>query len=260
MAEAVADLGHNNPPTDIEILKDRLDTENAALAKRRDELLDAATRVPPSVDTEEMAGKVSDFLKQVSACMKNAEAQRESAKEPHLAAGRVVDGYFKTGFTNPLDTAKRAIQDRLTTYLRKKEEAERRRREEEERKAREAAAEAEARARAAAEQMRSAADMATAISAEEEAVQKAADALKAEQDANAKAAELSRTRGDFGALASLKTEWVGEVDNVTGMTFVTLAPYIAKDAIEKALRLAIRNGVREVAGCRIFERKTATVR
>lgn len=264
-AEVITRL-HNRPPvTEIfrlenEQLPANLEADNKALLKRRDELLAAVSRCPDKIEDDETAGRVTDFVKQLGACIKTAEAKRQGDKEPTLQSGRIIDGFFKKGIIDPVDAAKRAIENRLTLYLRHKAEVERRRREEEERKAREAAAQA---AREAAEReakIKDEAGLAAAISAEEEAAMRQADAAKAAQAAEAKNAELSRTRGDFGALASLRTEWVGEVDEVTPGTLTALAAFIGRDAIEKALRLAIRNGIREVPGCRIFERTAATVR
>lgn len=266
MSELLAPKGHNRPPLvefyseQNEQLPGYLESENADLVKRKTDLLAAFARAPITVDDDETCGRMGDFSKQLGACVKEAEARRQAAKEPTLQAGRIIDGFFKKSITEGVDSAKRTIGDRMTGFLRKKEEAERRRREEEERAARAAADEARKQAAAAEAQMRTEADLVVATAAHEEAAQKAGDALKAAQAAEAKASELSRTRGDYGALASLRTEIVGEVDEVLPTTLQTLAPFIAKEAVEKALRLAIRNGIRDVPGCRIFERKTAAVR
>lgn len=247
-------IGHNQPT-----LRDELAARHEDLLKRRDELLAAAERAPLAVEDEETAGKVQDFIKQIAACHKNAEAARVAEKEPHLDAGRMVDGYFKA-VTEPLAKAKKAIEDRLTVYLRKKADAERRAREEAERLARE---EAQRKAREAAEaaaKLSAETDLAGAIEAEEAAKQAEANAVKAASDADAKSAELSRTRGEYGSVGSLRTFWDFEIENRNVLDLETLRPFIPLDALEKAVRGFVKAGGRSIKGARIFENTSAVVR
>jgi len=75
MADALAALiGDNNPPPDLligEALHERLRDENADLLKRRDDLLAAGARVP-AINNDDTAGKVSDYVKQLTALAKTA--------------------------------------------------------------------------------------------------------------------------------------------------------------------------------------------
>src|SRR5215472_11476761 len=103
MATVESMLGHNAPPSAIEALRAQLAEDSAPLIARRDELLDAAARVPNEIADEEMAGRVGDFVKQVMACMKVAETARTSSKEPYRQGGQAVDGFFKTALLEPLD-------------------------------------------------------------------------------------------------------------------------------------------------------------
>ena len=80
-----AAMGDNNPPSPVEEIRFRLCDEFADLAERGKELEAAAGRVP-EVEDDETAGKVSDFIKQVSACLKRAEADRKAEKEPYRQA------------------------------------------------------------------------------------------------------------------------------------------------------------------------------
>lgn len=252
-------IGHNDPPDEIAALRERLETTSDALLRRRDELLAASSRVPAAIDDEETCGKVADYIKQVAACAKAAEGARIAAKEPHLAAGRVVDGFFKA-VTDPLDKLKRQIEARLTDYQRRKAEAERRRREEEARRQAAEAERARREAEAAAAAIATEADLVPAIGAEEQARQAAADAALAAKGAAAKPAELSRSRGDYGAVASLRTFWdFRDLDRNT-VDLETLRPHLPLDAIEKAVRSYIRAGGRKLRGCEIFENTTTAVR
>lgn len=252
---------HNNPPADLltgDALREKLLAEHAALLERRDELLAAAERVPPITD-DDVAGKVSDYIKQLTALTKTAETHRTSTKEPYLEGGRNVDGFFKT-ITDPVAKTKDAVQKKLTVYLREKEELARQARLAEERAAREAAErarrEAEDKARAAAD----AAALDAAIEAEKQAEMAAADLAKAAAAAEVKAAELSRTRGEYGSMASLRTQWVFDEIDRTTIDLEALRPYLPTESLNTAVRAFIKAGGRELRGTRIYETTVAAVR
>ena len=262
MTDALAArLGDNNPPPDLltgQALQERLRDENQDLLRRRDELLAAAARMP-AIDDEDVARKVTDFVKQLLALVKASESKRTDAKEPYLEGGRSVDGFFK-GISDPIDKAKKLVEQELTKYAREKAEQERRARMEAERLAREAAEaarrEAEARARAAADE----ASLNTAIEAESAAETAQADLVKAEQAADVKAAELSRTRGEYGAVSSLRTSWVFDEIDRAELDLEALRPYLPTDGLDKAVRAFIKAGGRQLRGTRIYETTNVVVR
>jgi hypothetical protein len=252
-------LGHNSPPDDITILRERLEDEAASLLRRRDELLGSVDRAPLEIGDDDTAGRVADLIKLVMACHKNAEAARVARKEPFLASGRAVDGFYKQ-ITDPLERAKKTVESRLTAYQRRKADEERRRREEE---ARAQAAEAERQRRdaeAAAAALKSEEDLDAAIIAEEHAAQAAADAVQAQRAAEAKPADLSRSRGTFGSVASLRTFWDFTDLDRAALDLETLRPHLPQDAIEKAVRSFIKAGGRELRGVKIFENTASVVR
>lgn len=252
----LAGFGHN---VGDRPLADVLKEDHADLLTRRDELLAAFQRAPEAIDDPDTNGKMQDFVKQVDACNKRAEALRKDRKEPFLEGGRQVDGFFK-GVTDPLGKVKKTLNARITVWLRKVEAEERRRREEEERKARE---EAERAAREAAEKAAALAEeeqLDDAIAAEEEAQAAADAARRAEKDAAAKAAELSRSRGDYGSVGSLRTTWSFEVLDIHQVDLETLRPHLPIAAVEQAIRSFVKAGGRELRGVRIFEEKNAVVR
>lgn len=256
--ETPTTLGHNSGAM-AESLRDDLTEKHASIRTRAAELIAAADRVPETIDSDELAGKVGDFIKQVTACHKAAEGARVAEKEPHLAASRVVDGFFKT-ITDPLDTTKRMIERRVTTYLREKADAERRERE---RIAAEERAKAEAARKVAEEAERKAQDDASlqnAIEAEAARKQADADAAQAQKASEAKAADLSRTRGDYGSVASLTTFWdFKDLDRAT-LDLEALRAHIPTDALEKAVRSFVKAGGRKLDGVNIFENTRAAVR
>ena len=248
-------IGDNQPAT----LQDRFAGDYGDILARRDELLAAAERVPEEITDDVVAGNVSDFIKMITTCTKNAESHRVKEKEPFLEGGRQVDGWFKA-IIEPLETIKKDVQARYTQYLRNKEEVERRAREETERKAREDAAEAE---RLAAEKAASAetdADLDAAVEAEQKAVRTREELDEATDQVDANAAELSRTRGDLGSVGSLHTSWTGEVADRAVLDLESLRPHLSTDALEKAVRAFVRAGGRELNGARIYEKHQGVVR
>lgn len=239
----VAGMGHNNPPNPIELLRDELTRNAAKLVQRRDELIAAAGRVPEAIETEEVAGRAGDFIKQLTAAHKATEAARVAAKEPHLEAGRVVDGFFKQ-LTDPLTQAKKAIEARLGSFLKKKADEERRKREEAAKLERDRAQrewEAAEQARKAAEALKQA-DLKPAaaqivenhIDAATEHEQRAVELQREAQ--TAKVADLSRVRGDYGSVQSLRTTPDFEVLDIHEIPLEAIRPYLPIAAIETAVR------------------------
>ncbi|MGE0726394.1 MAG: hypothetical protein AB7O45_18620 [Alphaproteobacteria bacterium] len=258
--QAPPSIGHNAPPDPLAILRDNLAEKAGPLLARRREIEGRLPNVPERIDSDETAGKVADFVRLIAAAHKSAEGMRVAEKEPHLAAGRTVDGFFKAELTDPLERAKRSLEPRLTDWQRRKAEAERARRLAEEQKAREEAERAAAAARAAADTLASDADLPAAIAAEESAALAAADAEAAARAAAAKSAELSRTRGDMGAVASLREAWVGEIEDRAALDLEALRPYLPMDALQKAVNAYVRAGGRGLRGARIFKSATTVVR
>lgn len=248
-AEALPPRDHNNPPTKIEELRLQLAWDNAKLTGRKDELLGSVARAPETVESDEAAGKFADLIKLISAAMKAADTARVAAKEPHLEAGRAVDGFFKATLTDPLDKAKRTLQARLDAFLQAKAA-----------KARREAEEAAKRQREEAERLAAQAAATGSDETMDKAVAAETQAVVSETVAEAKASTLSQTRGDYGAHASLRTTWEGEIADRGALDLEALRPYLALADLEKALRGAIKAGVREIKGARIFEKQSAVVR
>ncbi|WP_340152037.1 hypothetical protein [uncultured Sneathiella sp.] len=252
------DIGHNNPPTDEDILRDTLVENNVDLVDRVEALMDSMTRTPAVVGADN-AGAVGDFIKQLSAANKEATARRVATKEPYLAGGRVVDGFFK-GLGGKVEDAKKDMEARLNIHLRVVAAEERAAREEEASIQREEAERAAKEAADKAAAMVTDADVDAAVEAETNAAQAAADSAKAAAEATAKAADLSRTRGDHGSVSSLRTFWTfSDVERAT-IDLEVLRHHIPEEALEKAVRSFVKAGGRELAGARIFEDTKTVVR
>ena len=82
MSEAPAELiGHNSPPPDLllgDALRDQLAEENSQLIARRDELLAAAAARIPAIDSDDVAGRVSDYIKQLRAAATSTDSSGQS--------------------------------------------------------------------------------------------------------------------------------------------------------------------------------------
>lgn len=129
-------IGNNQPPSDIEIIGEsvkRVHPESIAKAERL--IAEAAERIPEEINDDETAGKVGDFVKQLTAAKKDLEGIRVMEKEPYLVKSRAVDGFFKR-FTEKLDQAKEKASEPLGAYKDRKDAEIRRQREEEARRQR----------------------------------------------------------------------------------------------------------------------------
>lgn len=111
-------IGHNSMSPE-EIVREGIFERHGHLKPRTDELLSKIERVPEEIP-EEMAPKVTDFIKSITAHVKAINGARIAEKEPHLAASRAVDGIFKT-MSEPLEAGKSKIEVRLGVVLRAKE-------------------------------------------------------------------------------------------------------------------------------------------
>lgn len=269
-------IGHNQSPSDAEILNEKLQDKYADILKRADDLAGGYERSPLIVEDDTTAGKLGDFILQIGQFLKNADSTRVAEKEPHLMAGRTVDGFFKA-LADPLTKAKSALTDRLTNYQRAKAEKERLARLETERLANEAAQKAAAEAAEKEAELALAAatgDHAQVGSLESEVVvaQEAAqiayaDVAMAEKDSNVKPAELSRTRGSLGSVASLRRFWDHKNLDRNTVDLESLRPYFAQADIEKAVKGYIKANhpspntpFRQIAGVEIFENTATSVR
>lgn len=247
-------IGGNAPP-----LSETLKEETAALIARKDELLGAVGRVPEAISDETTAGRVADLIRLMLKCKQQAQKDHKARKEEFLEGGRLVDGAYKA-ITDPLDRAKKGVEDKLTLYQRAVAEEERRAREAEARRQAEEAARQRREAEAAAAKIETEDDLDAAITAEELARQAAADAAIAQRATTVKAAELTKARGEFGSTASLTTFIdFKDIDRAT-IDLEALRAYLDIAAIERAVRQYIKAGGRELKGCTIFTNTQSRVR
>jgi hypothetical protein len=248
-----AAVGHNNPPPLREIL-----TENYAhLAQEVEGLAERANAAPKVVKNEADLDAVGVVVKDAKNLLKQVDTARKAEKEPHLQAGREIDGFFKT-FSERLERIASALESRATEYQRQKAAEERRRREEEARKLREQ----EEEARRKAEEAAAAGRAAAAGKAEERAELLAEKAAEAQRLAEANAADLARVRGASGTLATAKTTMKVRIADYDKLDLNALKPYLDREAVQKAANtwLRVTKGASELPGLEVYEDIKATFR
>lgn len=250
MNEQTATLGDNlAPDDDFDDLRQRVEdltaTANRWLTER------------PEITDEEMAGKASDFMEQVNKSLRKVEAERKEKKQPHIDAGKAVDGRYNP-LKAPLQKIKDLLEPRIRAWLKAKEERiaeEKRQAEEEALKAMQEAEDAKKAAEAAEGDV-----IGNAVAAEE-AEAKADEALKEVS----RVAQPARAKGDYGQRATgLRTVYRARVtDALAVLTHCYRRGNVADvDAIvELAERLASAHmratkGTAEIPGAEpVTERK-----
>ena len=266
---AVPQIGDNEPASPVlEKLREDYSKELA----RAQELTIAFSRAPTEigddhsgegvVSAEEVAGKMGDFVQQFTAVIKSAEAAHKKEKEPYLTSGRTVDNFFKVNLIEPMKKLKAALVKRITVYERAKANEEKRIREAAEKEAREAAEEAARKAAEAEAAMETDAEVDDALVKAEEAAAAQEAAAEAAAKASATNAELSRTRGQRGSVASLRTEWKGDLIDRDKLDLEALRQHIPEDALKKAINAFVKAGGRGNlgGGAHIREVDSAVVR
>jgi hypothetical protein len=193
------------------------------------------------INDDYVCGAAADFSHDLKQAANQLDETRTRIKKPVLHAQRLIDGEAKK-LTDRVTAATTEVQQRVTTYLRMKEK-----------EAREAAEREAQRLQAEAERLAQAALSDATVSAE--AAVDAFDAAgKATELANARALELTRTRGVGGALTALKDNWTFEIVSLSAV------PLHFLQVNDAAVRLAIKQGQREIPGLRIWNDAKAYVR
>jgi Xaa-Pro aminopeptidase len=180
---------------------------------------------------EHICGIATDFREQVKAGIADCDVTRERIKKPVLGAQRLIDGMAKR-IKDSLEVLLPIIEQRIAAFLAAKAKAERE------------AAEREAqRLAAAAQEALQAADRGGDGEVAIEALQAAQEA---EARATASLPELSRVRSVHNSVAGLSDNWE------YGITHPDLVPRQFLMVNDAAVKLAIKQGAREIPGLSIF--------
>ncbi|WP_370372943.1 hypothetical protein [Henriciella pelagia] len=113
----MADAGHNNPPEAAELFKEEIER-----------LREKADLMASQGITEDNAGAARDVIGLAGQLSKDIDAKRKEVKQPHLDAGREIDGTYNPLVSEAKDcvkTLRNALQSFVVERERKAEEARR---------------------------------------------------------------------------------------------------------------------------------------
>jgi hypothetical protein len=110
-------IGGNNPPSESELLKQRLESHT-----KEDELIDdlVTRKIPSEILTDEMAGELADFIKSLKVARKTVETIFTTEKAPILAAAKIADAWKNVRWLK-IDTSIAAASKPIIAWNSKKE-------------------------------------------------------------------------------------------------------------------------------------------
>lgn len=250
-------IGHNNPPTDHEMIRETLAEKNAKAITRAKALIEAADRVPTVIEDKDTSEKITDLEKQITVCFNVLEKARTEEKAPYWEMCKVVDGFFKKDFLDVLDGAKKRIKKIQTSFLVEEERKERERRAELARQEREKA-EAEA---AEAAKLEQAGEVTKSEMVLDKAIQHEHDAAFFGEAAQAKGATVAASTGEMtGARTSLRYTTVAEIEDWDRLDLNLLKPYMKREDVQKALNAALKFNAANIPGVKVWEKPEAMTR
>lgn len=248
-----AQIGGNNPPiseTLAETHKDLI-AKIEPIATRANEL---GKQIKDGIKDDDQLEVVSTLVIDVKSLGDSLEEKRKIEKEPHLNAGREVDGFFKA-FSERLSRISVAFIGAASAYQREKLAAEKRAQEQE----------AE-RLRVEAEKKRKQADTAkrpeTADRKHDQADELEAQADAAEAAAASQNTDLAKVKTATGATVGAKTEMTFRIVDYEKIPLDKLRPYFKRDQIEAAIKAftKIHKGASQLEGVHFEEDVKATFR
>lgn len=240
----------NCPPTELEILQERLDSYKDEAAQF-DKL--SLREVPEEIIDDSQAGEVTDHIKCLKALSSEIATIHKREKKPFWDCGKAADKW-KADYLFKIDNLISDASLPVINWNRKKEAEERKRQLEIAEKAR---IDAEALAEEAAQHSEAGIED-TAAELMDAAVQ---EETKADMISNnlAQGGIVGRSRGDFSSSSNRKP-WVGVLDSRAALDMDALRQYFTEDDINKAIRKAVRDGVRDIRGVNIYQDEKLTVR
>jgi hypothetical protein len=249
-------VGHNKMP-----LAELLPIATAVFQPDVDALAKRADTAPRIVTGRADMDVASALVKDAKALFKKIETARKEMKQPFLDGGKLVDGHYGD-LTERLDRIATTFQKAADAFTAQQVEQERQRRLAEAERIRQEEAAARELAEAANEAGK--APMAETMGAMADAA--AYEARQIEREATGSAADLVRSVTSDGVLTSAKTQWDYAILDFAAVDLDVLRPYLKRDAIEAAIRMAIRQGVRPIdgrqpiRGVQIFQDVKAVIR
>lgn len=236
--EDISLIGHNNPPSEIEILKQRL--QGYELEKELERL--SLRAIPAEIADDEQAGKISDYISAVKTAIDAVAKAHKKEKQPFWDAGKAADDW-KNDLSKKFDALVSKASAPLLAWNRKKREEEEARQkqiaEEARIKAEQLAAQAEAHAK---EGLQETADelLNAAIQEEDKA---------AMIQANSNVVEV-KSRGSFSS-SGLKQEKVVSIESRAALDLDMLRPYFKDEDLLSTAKRAVADGKHDIRGVKV---------
>lgn len=233
---SIATIGHNNPPSEIEILKQRL-ADYEDIPKRLDVLKE--TNLPEVINDDLEAAKASDYLGSIKNLFDDVDKIFTKEKAPFWEAGKAADAW-KNGYKLETNALTQKAEKILLVWNKKKQKAEddrlaaiaQKAREDAEELALQAAAHESEGINDTAEEL-----MNLAVNAEQKA-----DKIEAGDYAI-----RSVSRGSFTS-SSLKTETVGRMESLATLDTEALKKFFKESDIQDAINRSIKAGITDIQG------------
>lgn len=245
-------IGHNNPPSTIEAIKDKLAEDNAKVLKRAQDLIDSANRVPDTIEDQETSNKITDLERLIGVCWKAADEARDKQKRPYMEIANAVQDFFRPTLDG-LIAARTKVKAAQTRFLVAEEAKERKRRQD-----LKDAADAEARRladEAAALEKEGKVEQAEVVM--EKALVKDDDAVFFEEKSKATGISVASGTGEVtGAKSSLRYKATGEIEDMNTLDLEALRPYIKVADAQKFLNqfVAVNGVTKQIKGAKIWNK------
>jgi hypothetical protein len=249
--EAPAPIGHNKPPTPLDLLKSDLAEVYGAQIAEAGPIATRANDAPEVIASDADLAVWAKIGVDAATLFKTLDTARLNEKRPVVAA---VDEFFQAA-TARLDRISSGATKRATDWNKKKIAI-----------ARAAQAVEDERLRKEAEAQRETARIAAEFEDVDQAVEAAGQAAAIETQIAAapqpSAADLTRTRTDDGILSTTRTDWLFAIEDYSKVDLNAISQFIDPAAIDKAVRriVKIRKGETKIAGVRVFTDETAQFR
>jgi hypothetical protein len=220
------------------------DDDLTKLRARAEELVGMVKRAPAAIADDETLAKFGDAYRQLKACRDELDRLRLAKGAPYREAPKAIDAVIRPAI-DALETDMGAIKRRSDAYLTAKAKAER-----------EAA---EALRKKEADERRAAAEAAAKLAADNLGVEPV-PLTPEPTPAPPPQARVAPVHSASGTTVGARKNWVGEITDRDELDLEKLRPYIALDALQKALNAAVKAGVRTIKGALIEERITSNIR
>jgi hypothetical protein len=256
-------IGGNNPP-----LSERLPIQEAELVSAVQALADRAGQLPRKLEDATAQADIATIgavIRDADALARRIEKRREVVVRPYIDAENDVNNYFKRDIGARVSRISAVFTALVAAYNEEARQRAAKLAAENERRAKEearekAAEEARLRAQADAAAARGRANTAALATKNAEAAaqasrdaQEAADKLRAAQAVEPPAKAKVELAGG-GVTMNQNMVWTHEITSFDEVDLNKLRPYIKVEAVDAAIRMAIKMNVREVKGVRIFQK------